>query len=75
MAVNKLLLGVSKDAGTELYFEVDTWQESEIKIGNVKILLVTPQRVEGCNFLCSCQETHPSTSQAAAALVSAPQLC
>lgn len=76
MAVNKLLLGGSKGAGAELYFEVDTWQESEIKIGNVKILLVTPQRVEGCNFLCSCQETLPSTSQAAAAaLVSAPQLC
>lgn len=78
VAVNRLLLGGSRAAGAELYFEVDTWQESEIKIGNVKILLVTPQRVEGCNFLCSCQETLPSTSQAAAAaavLLSAPQLC
>lgn len=72
----RLLLGGSKDAGAELYFEGDTWQESENKIGNVKILLLTPRRVEGCDFLCSCQATLPRTSQAAAAvLVSAPQLC
>lgn len=62
------------NARAELYSEADTWQESEIKIGNVKIMLVTPRRVEGCDFLCSCQETLPRTSQAAA-LVSAPQLC
>lgn len=46
MALCRLLSGGSKEAGAELYFEVDTLQESEIKIGNVKILLVTPQRVE-----------------------------
>ena len=56
VAAYSLLIGDSEHAGeAELYFEVDTWQK--IKIGNVKILLVTPQRVEGCNFLCSCQET------------------
>lgn len=57
--------------GAEPYFEAGTCQDSEIKIGNVKILLVTPRRVEGCDFLHSCRETLLLTSQAAAAAAAA----
>lgn len=46
------LLSGGKGADADLYYEADTWQESEIEIGNAKILLVTPRRADRCNCLC-----------------------
>lgn len=59
------------------YDEADTWHQADTEAVYVKKLLVTPRRVDRCNFLCNCQRNTSQTAAAAAAaeLVSAPQLC
>lgn len=72
---DKLFTRWQQGTGAEPYFNAGTWQESEIKIGNVKLLLVTPRRAERCDFLHSCLLTSQAAVVAAAALRSAPRLC